>query len=87
MGCRAVQECGGYFGLSAAVGVVTGSKDKVLHKIPGERASWLAISLIRVAACSQTGVVLVCSVLAYLLTSCSLVTLLVTSHLWMDRVS
>jgi hypothetical protein len=32
---RAVQECGGYFGLSAAVGIVTGSKDKSLHKISG----------------------------------------------------
>jgi len=32
---RAVQECGGYFGLSAAVGLVIGSKDKSLQKIPG----------------------------------------------------
>ena len=33
---HAVKECGGYFGLSAPVGVVTGSKEKSLHRIPGE---------------------------------------------------
>lgn len=33
---RAVQECGGYFGLNATVGLVVGSRDKSLQKIPGQ---------------------------------------------------